>query len=409
MNTNGEADSPRTVAFYLPQFHQITENDGWWGEGFTEWTNVRRARPQFTGHRQPRVPSELGYYDLTNVSVLEQQAILATAHGIDAFCFYHYWFSGRRLLEAPVSTFLSSVTDIGFCLCWANENWSRRWDGKSSDVLMAQGYEPGFARELFMSCLPSLLDGRYLRYKGAAVLIVHRADHLPSPIDAAAEWRSLARTTGVGALHLLASETVWGTDPRTLGFDGVVEFPPVGANGLSAAHLVPVRGLDPAFNGRILSYNKLAARFTSRRDAAFVRHRGVMPGWDNSARRGARATIYVGSSPTAYARWLRAARTSEFQSRGPDGLVFVNAWNEWAEGAYLEPDLDYGRAFLQASVHRSQLANDHMAQDRGRKRSRGWRPSIGFLRSIRNIAATSTLMLMRRARTRVALNKKVRS
>lgn len=346
-------DTTRTVAFYLPQFHAIPENDEWWGPGFTEWTNVNRAVAVFVGHRQPRAPGSLGHYDLsaTNVDTMQAQVDLATSFGVDAFCFYHYWFDGRRLLERPVERFLRGGSDISFCIAWANENWTRRWDGKSNHILIGQSYGSDMADEVFKSFLPSLLDPRYLRVGGAAVLLVHRLDHIPKAKLVADRWRTLSLRHGVGALHLVASETQFGLDPRAYGFDAVAEFPPVGANTLSSALLLPVRGLDPKFRGRLMSYDRVASRYKGRRHAQeFVRYAGVMPDWDNSARRGLSATIYVGSTPAKYGAWIKAAREKEQRQRGGAGLVFINAWNEWAEGAYLEPDTDLGDAYLNATL-----------------------------------------------------------
>nr|WP_196250722.1 glycoside hydrolase family 99-like domain-containing protein [Cellulomonas sp. JZ18] len=307
---------PRTVAFYLPQFHAIPENDRWWGEGFTEWTNVRRARPQFAGHDQPRVPTDLGWYDLTDPEVLARQSRLALDHGVDAFCFYYYWFSGHRLLERPVDDFVAGGVPMPFCLSWANENWTRRWDGKARDVLMAQEYTAESEAAVFADLARYLADPRYLRVRGAAVLLVHKVEDLPDPRRLAATWRAAADAAGVGPLHLVATETVRGLRPHDLGFDAVAEFPPVGSNTLGVARLRPLDHGGVDFRGRLLSYPRVARRFARRRDPDFVRYPGVMPAWDNTARRGERATIFVGSSPELYARWLRAARRREASARG---------------------------------------------------------------------------------------------
>ncbi|HEY8721819.1 glycoside hydrolase family 99-like domain-containing protein [Pengzhenrongella sp.] len=387
------SQGPRTVAFYLPQFHTIDENDEWWGRGFTEWTNVRRAAPLFVGHDQPRVPAELGYYDLSDPTVVHKQAALAAANGIDAFCMYFYWFNGARLLEKPVENYLSRGPDFPFCLSWANENWTRRWDGKDHEILMAQDYREDTAASVFKDLLPYLVDPRYLRKSGAAVLVVHRADQLPGGDRFARLWRDEAERHGVGPLWLIAAETTPGLDPRPLGFDAVAEFPPVGANTLGAAHLTPIAGLDEKFGGRLLSYDRIAKKFQSRRTpSGFIRHGGVMPGWDNSARRGTRATVYVGGSPARYARWLRAARMTEVRLRGSEGLVFINAWNEWAEGAYLEPDSNSGSSYLEASrlVPPDDLSTAAPLQ-------RGL-PSLAYSRSVSLTLLSSMLSWVRAAR-----------
>jgi len=387
---------PRTVAFYLPQFHPIRENDLWWGEGFTEWRNVARARPAFDGHEHPAQAGILGEYDLRDPAVMHAQAELAAAHDVDAFCFYFYWFSGKRLLETPLENYLANGPDFPFCLSWANENWSRRWDGKDSEVLIGQDYEPGYADEVFRSLEPYLTDDRYLRTTdGAAILLVHRVDHIPDAHSLTARWRELARESGIGELYLVAAETKWGIRPAAYGMDAVAEFPPVGSNVLSVAQLAPPKGLAADFRGRVMSYARLASRFARRRPtSSYIRHRGVAPGWDNTARRQSKATVYVGSSPKLYGRWLHDARSAEAAQRGTDGLVFINAWNEWAEGAYLEPDLVHGGAYLRATRYSSPevCETTHPVQ--------AGRPTWGWARSLGLAAAGSALSAWRSLRAR---------
>lgn len=338
---------PKSIAFYLPQFHPIAENNTWWGDGFTEWTNVARAQPQYQGHDHPRRPTELGRYDLSDPQVMHFQAALAKEFDVDAFCFYFYWFGGKRLLETPLNAYLENGPQFPFCISWANESWTRRWDGKDKESLIAQVYSPTTASDVFDAFLPYLKDSRYVRVEGAAVVLIHRADQLP---DGYAEaWRKRAEESGVGPLLLIAAETKAGMSPRALGFDAVCEFPPVGSNTLSAARILPVRGLSGTFRGRLMSYPRMVRRFTNRRPPSFTRYRGVAPSWDNTARRQQASTIYIDASPFLYRRWLTHARAYEQRIRGRNGLVFINAWNEWAEGAYLEPDTSNGRSYLEAT------------------------------------------------------------
>lgn len=339
----------RTIAFYLPQFHAIPENDAWWGEGFTEWTNVDRARPFFEGHRQPRVPGTLGRYSLLDRATLARQSELARQHGVDGFCIYYYWFDGHRLLEKPLDMWAADADLLPYCVSWANESWTRRWDGKEREVLMPQTYPRGFEEGLFHDLLPHFRNTRYLQVDGRPILLVHRPTLIPDPNSFATRLRTLAATAGLPGLHLVGAETVANLRPAPLGFDAIAEFPPVGANTLRTAQLRPVPGIDKSFRGRLMSYDRLQARYMRRREPSFVRYSGVIPGWDNTARRMRNATIYYGESPLAYANWLSHARQREKRLRGADGLVFVNAWNEWAEGAYLEPDLHAADAFLRAS------------------------------------------------------------
>lgn len=396
-NRNSESSSrPRTVAFYLPQFHAIPENDRWWGEGFTEWSNVRRAEPQYDMHLHPRVAGPLGEYNLLDVDVMHEQAALARANGIDAFCFYFYWFDGKRLLEKPLAQYLAAGPDLPFCISWANESWSRRWDGKEHEALITQEYRDTTAVRIFDDFLPLLSDPRYLRLDGAAVLLVHRSDHLPDGTDYAETWRRLADEAGVGPLHIVAAETHPGIDPTLNGFNAAVEFPPVGANTLGSAQLAPVAGVAKDFRGRLMSYPRLARHFMRRSLPPFVRYRGVVPSWDNTARRGSKATMYLGSTASRYHDWLTHARIFEQRLRGGSGFVFVNAWNEWAEGAYLEPDGHNGATYLEATRwERTTTARTTQGHSLGR-------PSYGWFHSVALAAAGSALQLVRRVKTSVA-------
>lgn len=384
---------PLTVAFYLPQYHAIPENDEWWGTGFTEWTNVRKATALFDGHDHPRRPSDLGYYDLTAAGVAARQAELAQANGVDAFCFYYYWFAGKRLLERPVDDYVERGPDFPFCISWANENWTRRWDGQDQSVLIGQDYGEGTAEQVFLDFLPYLRDPRYLRTDGRAVIVVHRVDHLPDAPQFARTWRALAAEHGVGPLQLIAAETKPGIRPAPFGFDAVCEFPPVGSNTLAAAKLAPPAGLDPSFRGRIMSYPRMVDRFMRRPDPGFIRYRGVAPGWDNTARRSNSSTIYMDSSPEGYRRWLQFARASE--ARRDHGMVFVNAWNEWAEGSYLEPDETHGMDYLRATRWDAEPLPR-------RPRTAIGKPSFPWLQSLAKSAAGSILAYWRQLRNNLA-------
>ncbi|MBT2519669.1 glycoside hydrolase family 99-like domain-containing protein [Arthrobacter sp. ISL-28] len=382
--------SSLTVAYYLPQFHQIPENDEWWGAGFTEWTNVRKARPQYDGHDHPRRVETLGQYDLRSVEVMHRQADLAKRHDVDAFCFYFYWFDGHRLLERPVDNYLQAGPNFPFCLSWANENWTRRWDGKEHEVLMGQNYSGTTAEEIFDDFLPYFRDERYLRVDGALVLVIHRVDHVPDAAELMSSWRRLAKEYGLGELHIIAAETKFGIEPTWYGVDAISEFPPVGSNTLASAQLLPVKGLRSDFSGRIMSYERMAKRFMRRRPPSFTRYRGVVPGWDNTARRGNRATIYVGHNPRSYGEWLTHARRAEDDRQGT-GLVFINAWNEWAEGAYLEPDATWGTAFLEATQRN---AGPLQASPKPKLGA----PSLAWLRSVSFAVMGSAVSLVRRVR-----------
>jgi hypothetical protein len=344
----------KLIAFHLPQFHPIPENDAWWGAGFTEWANVAKAAPQFLGHMQPRLPGELGFYDLRTPGVLKQQANLARAHGVSAFCFHYYWFAGKRLLEAPLDAFVADRSiDIEFCLCWANENWTRRWDGAGNEILIAQDHSLEDHRRVFADLARYAEDPRYLRIDGKPLLVVYRPDIIPNAHEMTALWREQAAKLGWKGVYLVATNAFRFDKPARLGFDALVEFPP---HGFVADRIDPtLRWLNQRHGGAVYDYGAVAAAEVRRMNAAGQgRHPvfpGVMPGWDNEARRPGAGVVYHCSTPEAYGAWLRAAISRAERSLPHDRqLVFINAWNEWAEGAYLEPDRTFGRAYLAATA-----------------------------------------------------------
>jgi lipopolysaccharide biosynthesis protein len=345
-------DACRLIAFYLPQFHAIPENDEWWGPGFTEWTNVARGRPNFDGHDQPHIPRELGFYDLTNPAVMRAQAEMARLYGIDGFCFYHYWFSGRRVLERPLDAFLASDIDLKFCICWANENWTRTWDGDERTVLLEQRYEQGDDERFFRSIERVILDRRYIRVRGKPLLAIYRAKHIPDPRATIATWRRLAAELGLPGLHVAAVDFYDISDPREVGADSLIEFPPHKFNGPSNMPSPCPRITNPAFQGGILDYRKMVAQAVHRRTDRFPYFRGIMPGWDNTARRQDTPTTVIHSSPDWYRKWLRYLRawTREHAAHPDEAIIFVNAWNEWGEGCHLEPDLRWGLGFLEETL-----------------------------------------------------------
>lgn len=342
-------DAPvRAIAFYLPQFHRIPENDAWWGEGFTEWANVRRAKPLFAGHRQPKVPGALGYYDLTDPRVADAQAALARAHGVHGFCYYFYWFNGKRLLERPLEEMVARGTpDFPFCVCWANENWTRRWDGLDHEVLMAQRYGPEDSARLFDEFLRLFRDTRYIRVGGRPLLLVYKADLIPDIAATVALWRRRAAEAGAPDPYLVACETAERFDPLDAGFDAVAEFPP--HKHRAVLMNAQVAGLDASFTGLVTSYRAQVVQSLKRDAGGRKVLRTVFPSWDNTARQGARGTVFVGSSPELFGYWVEATvRDTRRRLDGDERIVFVNAWNEWAEGCCLEPDARYGKQYLEA-------------------------------------------------------------
>lgn len=340
----------RLVAFYLPQFHPVPENDAWWGPGFTEWSSVAGARPLYRGHAQPRLPADLGFYDLRVAEARQAQADLAARYGIQAFCYYYYWFDGRRILERPLDEVLASgEPDFPFCVCWANENWTRRWDGLDGEVLLRQSYGPAWAEAFIDDLIPILRDRRYLRYEDKPVLLVYRVGAIEGIRSVLETWRAECRAAGVGEIHVAGVRFWDNSDIHSLGFDAAVDFPPHGIAVRNAR--AKLRGLRRDFSGLAYDYEYAAAEYLRRseRDGKELVHRGLMTAWDNTPRRGSRAHLAYGASPEAYRRWLEGIlRLDEAEGRS-ESLVFVNAWNEWGEGATLEPDQHFARGFLEAT------------------------------------------------------------
>jgi lipopolysaccharide biosynthesis protein len=346
---------PRAIAFYLPQYHPIPENDRWWGKGFTEWTNVAKARPLFPWHYQPHLPSDLGYYDLRVPEVRQLQAELAGEYGIHGFCYYHYWFNGRRLLERPFNEVLTSgEPDFPFCLCWANENWTRVWNGGEDEVLMAQQYCAEDDRRHMRWLCGAFADPRYIRVDGKPLFLVYRVSQLPDPRRTAEIWREEADKAGIGQILLasVASNNLDQRDPRALGFDYGVEFQPNWSQLGSPLPLSLFNRLSRR-NGqkqldRVFDYREMAERMLALPVPEYPRFSCVMPSWDNTARRQGkqRKCIMKDATPDDYQYWL--SRVIERDQHRQD-VVFINAWNEWAEGNHIEPCQRWGRGYLEAT------------------------------------------------------------
>jgi len=346
----------KAIAFYLPQFHPIPENDEWWGKGFTEWTNVSKAAPVFHGHYQPHLPGELGFYDLRLAEVQERQVELAREYGIYGFAFYHYWFAGKRLLEKPLESFTKNPRiKFPFCLIWANENWTRRWDGLEQDILLQQVHTAETDIRYIESIQPYLEHPEYIRVDGRPLLMIYRSDLLPDPRATVDRWREYCIKHGLGNPLLVAAQTFGLSDTTQYGFDAAVQFPP---------HNETLRDAKPRFGaskfvtfvaeeykGRVFSYPALVSKKLAQTDTpAFPTFETVVPMWDNCARKPNAGDTLAFASPELYELWLTSAlqRTLADQTN-PGKLLFINAWNEWAEGAHLEPDRRYGYGFLDAT------------------------------------------------------------
>jgi len=334
----------RYICFYLPQFHSFEENDRWWGPGFSEWTNVARMRAQFPAHESPWLPADLGFYDVRLPETRRQQGDLARKYGIDGFCYYVYWFQGRRLLEKPLQLLLEDgEPNLPFCICWANENWSRRWDGSDAELLLGQNHSLDDDVRFIDDMADLLLDERYITVDGRKIIVVYRPSLLPDKQRLFEIWRERARELGIGELLICNAMTFGEFDPRDVNCDAAIEFPP---------HTVSTREVPPAdvdapptFAGKVYDYVD-AMRSSIGKTYDFPFFPAVMPRWDNTPRKGARGHVFTRSSPEAFEVWLRDATLRAKGNSFSESLVFINSWNEWAEGAHLEPDSRHGRAFL---------------------------------------------------------------
>jgi lipopolysaccharide biosynthesis protein len=354
----------KAIAFHLPQFHPIPENDRWWGKGFTDWTNTVKAKPQFKGHYQPHLPADLGFYDLRLAEARQAQADLARDYGIHGFCYYHYWFNGRRLLERPVNEVISSGRpDRPFCLCWANENWTRRWDGQENEILMEQIYSAADDEEHIRHLIPAFSDPRYIKVEGKPIFLVYRTNWLPDPVRTTEIWRREATRAGLPGLYLVRVESLpeLTGDPRPLGFDSALEFQPRWQlqQGLRIYrrkwwHRNRLGTGEPGFTKfNVCEYERFAQAAMDMAPPSYPLIRGVCVGFDNTSRRQSGGVILKDSTPEAYGRWLasvvRANGSRKLEPAPEAQFVFINAWNEWAEGNHLEPCRKWGRAYLEAT------------------------------------------------------------
>lgn len=343
----------RVVAMYLPQFHPTAENDKWWEPGFTEWTNVTRARPLFRGHRQPNLPTELGLYDLRVPEIREQQAALASEYGVTAFCYYHYWFGGgRRILERPFDEVLrSGAPKFPFMLCWANQSWSGIWHGLSGRILAEQTY-PGPRDEVehFAALLPAFRDPRYLLEDGKPIFMVYAPMELPDAPAFTQHLRTLAAAAGLKGLYLIAehSDPFW--DAKRFGFDAFVLKPSFMRRRTWTPWSTPWKKI----RNKILDICKIPSKFDYRKvmpyylpmRAADEAIPCVLPNWDNTPRSGARGVVMLNATPESFGCALDRAYARHSQRRSESSLFFIKSWNEWGEGNHLEPNVQYGREYL---------------------------------------------------------------
>lgn len=353
--------SLKSIAIHLPQFHPIPENDIWWGKGFTEWTNVAKAKPLFKGHYQPHLPGDLGFYDLRLSEAREAQAALAKEYGIYGFCYYHYWFNGQRFLNRPVDEILKTKQpDFPFMICWANENWTRTWDGHDKQVLIKQDYsDEDDLKHIHFLLKGVFSDPRYIRVGNKPFFLIYRPKLFPDIRKTLDSWRKEARKAGFDDLYIGYMQSFSFTEaPEKYGFDCAVEFQPDFANLPALIRPGYKERIQNKFteytasvyySNKIVSYEAYVENAIRNDSVEFHVYKAVFPMWDNSPRRQKEAIIFRDSTPALYEKWLKHVASLTLQSQQQEKMIFINAWNEWAEGNHIEPCLKWGRSYLEAT------------------------------------------------------------
>lgn len=356
----------RPIAFYLPQYHPIPENDEWWGKGFTEWTNTAKAKPMFEGHYQPHLPADLGFYDLRIPEVRKAQADMAKQYGLEGFCYYHYWFGGKQLLERPfIEVLHSGEPDFGFCLCWANETWSGVWHGEPKRVLIEQTY-PGAEdyQAHFDYLLPAFQDKRYITVDGKPVFIIYRPLNIPDVNKTLDLWRSMASKAGLKGLHLVGvgkSKEDW--DPKDYGFDASInpKIPPLRDDWVSWS--TPLKKIVHYHHRKkqlptIYSYEEVMPTMLRKAPPNVEDYPCVIPNWDNTPRSGSRGLVLHGSTPELFRKHLKEGIELTKNLPEKSRFLFIKSWNEWAEGNHLEPDIKYGHEYLKVFYEELKSSNN---------------------------------------------------
>lgn len=354
----------RLIAFYLPQYYPIPENDEWWGKGFTEWTNVAKAKPFFRGHHQPNLPADLGFYDLRVPEVREAQAELAIEQGIEGFCYWHYWFgNGRRLLERPFTEVLKSgKPDFPFCLAWANHSWSGIWIGSPDKILLEQTY-PGKEdyKAHFEAVVGAFADSRYLTVDGKPIFVIFEPYALPNPREFTDYWQELSQQAGFPGIYFVGISFSLSWNHRADGFAAFTSHPPKDViNRFHHSNKNLIYRLSSKLLGKSSSslfkqtvsgphrynYEKLMPYMTPKVSGALNFLPNIIPNWDNTPRSGRRGYVFEDTTPKLFGNVLKTAIKRVSNKPAPERIVFIKAWNEWAEGNYLEPDEKWGDAYL---------------------------------------------------------------
>lgn len=348
----------RRIAIYLPQFHPIPENDTWWGKGFTEWTNVVKAKPLYPSHYQPHLPADFGFYDLRLTSVMHEQAEMAKQYGIHGFMFYHYWFSGKKVLHLPLEQWLQTKEiDFPYMLCWANENWTRRWDGNNSEILLEQVYSTEDDIAHFEYLLDFFKDNRYIKVDGKPVVIIYRTEIMQGLEERIRLWNQLAIEQGFNGIYFIRVESFLNKlDPADIQFNAAMEFQPNWNN-------LPQKKRDHFLNRllakmnirksvydvhRIYDYQDLVDININQPLVPYKKFPCVTPMWDNTARKAHGGVIFNNSTPDLFYEWCKHIQQTFIPYSENENFVFINAWNEWAEGCHLEPCKQWGKQYLEA-------------------------------------------------------------
>ena len=357
----------KSIAIYLPQYHPIAENDLWWGKGFTEWTNVTKAQPRFKNHYQPHLPADNGFYDLRLAEARLAQEQMAKTFGIYGFCYYHYWFNGKRVLEQPLDLKLKNKNEtLPFMMCWANENWTRTWDGGSHQILLKQEY--GFDDDVkhIEHLIPYFQDERYIKVHGKPVFIVYRPRLFPDIKKTIEIWRSEVKKAGFPDLYIgFAYNKEHSFEPNELGFDfgfqfhpsfGTENFPKLYDNSIVKRI---IRRLRKKIKLKVTPQNfyyEYSDYVNQQKEVLFSKniYPGLTPMWDNSARRKVNPFIFHNSTPQKYGEWLAHIKQNFPWSSVPEPFLFINAWNEWAEGNHLEPCQKWGLQYLETTKEQLQ-------------------------------------------------------
>lgn len=341
----------KIIAHYFPQYHVIPENEKWWGQEFTDWQNVKRAKPLFENQYQPHIPDDyLGYYDLTDTDVQKKQIELAKQYGIYGFCFYTYWFNGKRLLEKPLDNYLENKElDLPFCICWANENWTRTWDGLDQEVLISQEYTPEDDIKFIEHMSKYLKDSRYIKVDNKPLIMVYRPSLFPNPKETTERWRNWCRQNEIGEIYLVYCQSFTNKDPKEFGFDAASEFPPNDGTIEENLEIINRQKEKVQYEPSRSSWDHFLISSINYKKKDYTLFRCIMPSWDNTARKGNRGHSITKIEPAKFQHMVENAFDFTLENhKEEERIVFVNSWNEWAEGCHLEPDKKYGYAWLKA-------------------------------------------------------------